>query len=300
MKQLDKRQVAGWIAVGFSTLITCVWAFWGIIENFHEGWYYESFLSNVGLMFVQYLSPMLIFMGVTLISIFWPRFGGGLHVIFALLAAWFFQAFTNAATFLLITPLIGLGALYWFGRPQPRKLALSLVVGLPMLTLIISGIGPVIRVSQRIDDGNLQARLVHGNGVNLVWAPDGPGWPRAGTDWYEAQQVCQHLSEDGLTPTPAPQHIWRLPTVDEAVGSMARHGQNSGGVWDAEITQATYKTTPDKESPMWNIHSQVVYWWTATEVDEEHAYIIVYDGKVWPRSKQFGPGYLGFRCVKQP
>jgi len=300
MKNLDKRQIAGWIAVSISTAVTCFWAFWGIIENFHEGWYYESLLSNVGLMFVQYLSPMLIFLGVTLISIFWPRFGGGLHVIFALLAAWFFQAFTNAATFLLIVPLIGLGALYWFGRPQPRKIAVSLVVGLPILTLIISGTEPVLRVSQRIDDGNRQARLVHGNGVDLIWAPDGPGWPRTGTDWNEAQQVCQYLSEDGLTLAPVPQRIWRLATVDEAVRSMARHGQNSGGVWDAENAKATYKTAPDKESPLWNVHSQVIYWWTATAVDEEHAYIIVYDGKVWSRSKQFGPAYLGFRCVKQP
>jgi hypothetical protein len=112
--------------------------------------------------------------------------------------------------------------------------------------------------------------------------------------------VCQHLSEDGLTLAPAPLHIWRLPTVGEAVRSMARHGQNSAGLWDAEIAKATYKTTPDKESPLWNIHSQVIYWWTATAVDEEHAYIIVYDGKVWPRAKQFAPAYLGFRCVKQP
>jgi len=300
MKQLDKRKVVGWIAVGLSIVITCVWAFWGIIENFHEGWYYESWLSNVGLMFVQYFSPMLIFMGVTLISICCPRFGGGLHVIFALLAAWFFQAFSNAATFFLMVPLIGIGVLYWFGRPQPRKIAVSLAIGLPILTLTIFGIEPVLRVSQRIDDGFLQARLVHGNGVNLIWAPDGPGWPRKGINWYEAQQVCQYLGEDGLTPAPMPQHIWRLPTVDEAVRSMARHGQNSDGVWAAEIAKATYKTTPDKESPLWNAHSQVIYWWTATEVDEEHAYIIVYDGKVWPRAKQFSPAYLGFRCVKQP
>ncbi len=114
MKKLDKRQIAGWVALGISTAITCFWAFWGIIENFHEGWYYESLLSNLGLMFIQYLSWLFLFMGVTLISIYWPRFGGGLHVILALLAVWFFQAFSNAATFLLIIPLIGLGALYWF------------------------------------------------------------------------------------------------------------------------------------------------------------------------------------------
>jgi hypothetical protein len=284
--------------VSLSTLITCFWAFWGIVENFHEGWYFESLLSNLGLMLVQYLSPMLLFMGMTLISIFWPRFGGGLHVVVALLAIWFFQAFSNAATFLIILPFIGLGLLYWIGRLEPRKVAATVAVGFPLLTLIIAGIGPALRVSQRLDDGNLQARSVHGNGVELVWAPDGPGWPREGTDWSEAQRACEHLSEDGSTIASTPQNIWRLPSVDEAVRSMARHGVNSGGVWDAGAAEAIYKTTPDKESPLWNIHSQVIYWWTATEIDEEEAYIIVYDGKVWPRSKDFGPAYLGFRCVK--
>jgi len=300
MKRNDQRQIVGWVAVGLSIVITCFWAYWGILENFHEGWYYESLLSNVGLMFVQYLSPLLIFMGVTLVSILWPRFGGGLHVIFALLVAWFFQAFTNTVTLLLIAPLIGIGLLYWFGHARPRKIAFSLAVGFPILTLVIAGIAPVLRVSQRIDDGNLQARLVHGNRVDLIWAPDGPGWPRTGVNWHEAQRVCQYLDKDGLTLAPVPQQIWRLPTVDEAVRSMARHGQNSGGVWDTEIAKATYKTTPDKESPLWNVYSQVIYWWTATEVDEEHAYIIVYDGKVWSRAKQLSPAYLGFRCVKPP
>jgi hypothetical protein len=300
MKQLDKRQVVGWTAVGLSTAITCFWAFWGVIENLHEGWYYEFWLSNVGLMFVQYLSPMLIFMGATLVSISWPRIGGGLHVVLALLAAWFFQALTNTVAFLLVLPLIGIGALYWFGRPRPRRTAIFLVIGLVLLTLILSGTGPALRVAQRVDDGNLQARLVHGNGVDLIWAPDGPGWPRAGTDWYTARQVCQYLGQDGLALVSVPQHIWRLPAVDEAVRSGARHGQNSGGVWNAELAEATYQTQPGKESPLWNVHSQVIYWWTATEVDEERAYVIVYDGKVWPRTKQFSPAYLGFRCVKQP
>jgi hypothetical protein len=300
MKQLEKHQVVGWIAVGCSTVITCVWAFWGAVENFHEGWYQENLLSNLGLMLVQYLSPMLIFMGVTLVAISWPRVGSGLHFVFALLAAWFFQAFTNKGAFLLVVPLIGIGVLYWFGRPQPRKVAISFAIGLPTLTLVASAVGPALRVSQRFDDGNLHARTVYGNGVDLVWAPHGPGWPRKGVDWYEAQRACQYLSDDGLTAVAGPQHIWRLPTVDEAVRSMARHGQNSEGQWSAEAAKATYKTTPDKESPLWNVHSEVIYWWTATEVDEERAYIIVYDGKVWPRAKQFGPAYLGYRCVKQP
>ena len=297
-RRLDKHQIIGWIAVSISTLITCFWAFWGIIENFHEGWYSQSLLVNLGLMLVQYLSPMLIFMAVTLISIYWPRLGGSLHIIIALFAIGFFQAFSNAATFLIIIPLAALGVLHWFGRPQPRKIALSLVLILPLLTLLIAGIEPVMRVSRRLDDGNLNARLVQGNGVELLWAPDGPGWPRQGENWYEAQRICQHLREDGLSLAAAPQHIWRLPSADEVVRSMARHGQNSGGVWDEQSGTAVYATPPDKESPLWNLHSQVIYWWTATEIDQDRAYIIVYDGKAWPRSKQFGPAYLGFRCVK--
>lgn len=298
LKQIDRRQVAGWLAVSISTAVTCFWAFWGIIENFHEGWYFESWVSNLGLMVAQYLSPMLIFMGLTVISIFWPRLGAGLHGLVALLAAWFFQAFSNPGIFLLLLPLVGIGVLYGFGRPKPRKIALALAVGLPLLTLTLFSVEPIRRVSQRTDDGNLAARLVTGNGVSLTWAPDGPGWPRSGGNWHEAGQVCQHLSEDGLTVTPAPLQIWRLPAVDEAVRSMARHGQNSGGVWDAAVGEASYQTTPDKESPLWNVHSQVIYWWTATELDEERAYIIAYDGQVWPRAKAVGPDYMGFRCVK--
>lgn len=295
---LNKQHIAGWTAVGVSVIVTSFWAFWGIIENFHEGWYHESLLSNLGLMFFQYLSPMLIFMCLTLISILWPRLGGGLHGFVALLAIWFFKAFSNAATFLIILPLLGIGALYWYGRPRPRKLAVILALGIPMLTFVISGIPSVVRVSQRVDDGILDARLVQGNGVTLTWAPDGPGWPQTGSDWYEAQRVCQHLNEDGLTLASTPQDIWRLPIVAEAVRSMALHGENSGGEWNSESEEALYAMKPDKESPLWNVHSQVIYWWTGTERSGEQAYIIVYDGRVWPRSKQFGPAYLGYRCVK--
>jgi len=300
MKQDKRRQVLGWIAVSISTIVTSFWAVWGILENFHEGWYSTSWLANVGLMFLQYLSPMVIFMAVTLVSIFWPRLGGVLHLLIAVFAVWFFQMFSNPALFLLIAPLVGLGALYWFGRPQPRKLAVALAIGLPILILVIAGIKPVLRVSQRVDDGNLQARQVQGNDVQLIWAPDGPGWPRSGANWHEANKICDQLSADGNFLESAPQGTWRLPTVEEAVRSMALHGKNSGGIWDAETEQAVYDQQPDKESPLWNIHSQVIYWWTATEIDEQRAYIIVYDGKVWPRSKQINPDYLGFRCVKSP
>ena len=300
MKHMDRRLIAGWLAVGSSIMITCFWAAWGIIENFHEGWYYGTLLPNLGLMVAQYLSPMLAFLIMTLIAIYWPRLGASLCVILALLAAWFFRAPSNPGILVLILPLIALAALFWVGRPRPRQLAVSLALALPLSTLLLFGIEPALRVARRVDDGSLAARLVQGNGVALVWAPDGPGWPRAGMDWYEAQQVCRHLGADGRSRESAPQQIWRLPTVEEAVRSMARHGRNSGGVWHAKTAEATYLTPPDKESPLWNGQSQVIYWWTATTVDDAHAYIIVYDGQVWRRSKDLSQGYLGFRCVREP
>ena len=300
MKQLNKRKIGGWVAVSISIGITSFWAFWGIIENFHEGWFHESWLWNVGLMFAQYLSPMLIFMGISLISIYWSRVGGSLHVIMAALMFWFFGAASNAAILFIIIPMALLGVLYWVGRPQPQKITTTLIIGIPLLTLVLSGAYPIWRVAHRVNDGNFAARLVEGNGVTLIWAPDGPGWPRQGVTWDEADNVCRYLTEDGAAIAHTPQNIWRLPTVDEAVRSLSLHNENCGGTWDAQQAQASYEMQPDKETPLWNIHSQVIYWWTATEVDEERAYMIVYNGQVWPRTKQFGPGYLGFRCVKPP
>ncbi len=302
MKNLDWVKIMGWTAVLISTAAACFWAFWGIIENFHEGWYSRSLLMNLGLMVAQYMAFMLIFMGIALVSIFWPRVGAGLHIFIALFALWFFNAGSNAAIFFLIIPLVGLALLYWFGRPEPRRLAVYVAVGLPLLTAVIFGVEPIIRVSQRINDGNFNARLVSGNEVELIWAPEGPGWPLQGDDWYTARETCEHLVEDGTALADTPQNIWRLPTADEAVRSMARHGENCGGQWDEQTAQATYQMRPDKETPLWNIYSQVIYWWTESDVneDEERAYIIVYDGKVWPRAKDFGPDYLGFRCVKPP
>src|SRR6266508_4308910 len=42
-----KQQISGWLAVGVSTTIACFWAMWGIVENFHEGWFYDSLLANL-------------------------------------------------------------------------------------------------------------------------------------------------------------------------------------------------------------------------------------------------------------
>jgi len=250
-------------------------------------------------MFVQYLSPVIIFVSLTLFAIAFPRLGSIAYALVGLLLSLLlFDLNDRVAMLFIILPMLLLGTLYWYGRPQPRRAAYFFAIGLPALTLVVCGVEPVVRIAGRVDDGNLQTRLVKGNGVRLVWAAEGVGWPREGVTWHDAVRRCQHLSEDGRTLAEAPQNVWRLPTVEEAVRSMLRHGINSGGIWDGQTKAAKYQVRPDKETPLWNVHSQVIYWWTATEVDGEKAYIIVYDGKVWPRPKRFAPATLGCRCVK--
>ena len=75
MPPFRRQQVLGWLAVVISTGIAGFWAFWGAIENFHEGWYLTSFWQNLALMFGQYLMPMLIFVLMGTLSVRWPKIG---------------------------------------------------------------------------------------------------------------------------------------------------------------------------------------------------------------------------------
>ena len=292
------RQITGWVAVGLSTAITGLWAFWGINETFHEGWYYRSFWQNMAMTLAQYLSPVIIFLIATLVTVFRPRAGSILHVILGIFAWWFF-GFLKASFILIFLPMVVIGLMYWFGRPQPQKRAALIVVVVTSLILIGFAVEPIYRINTRVFDNNPEARLVEGNGLKLIWAPGGPGWPQEGTSWFEAGSLCSQLLEDGKNLAGTPQNLWRLPTIDEAVRSMSRHGSNSGGVWDAAKAKATYQVMPDKESPLWNTYSPIIYWWTSSEVDGKSAYSISYNGRVVVRTKKSGYGSLSFRCVRE-
>jgi len=160
-----------------------------------------------------------------------------------------------------------------------------------------------IRVSQRVDDGVTSERLVKGNGVELIWAPEGPGWVRDqqdAVDWDEAMDMASRLSEDGTELLDEPVNFWRLPTIDEAVRSLTRGGENAGGEWDAEAGRATYNIQPDKESPLWRVWAETVYWWTSTEDGPDRAYRIVFNGQTPSSLKDLNMGTLGFRAVREP
>jgi hypothetical protein len=293
------RQFLGWTAISISTLTAGFWAVWGSIENFHEGWYFTSTLTNIELLLGQYLSPMLIVMLISIVALRWP--GAALPVLGCLaLAAAIFLHGGPAAVHLISMPLLALAGLYFLGNPRPRRWAYRCLIGLPLLTALISGAYPGWRAIHRLDDGNYGTRLVQGNGVTLVWAPQGPGWPSHYASWHRAERNCALLSADGLSLASTTQAVWRLPTIDEAVRSLVYRGHNAGGVWNPVNQRATYRVMPDKDSPLWNPHSQVIYWWTGTEAGDGRVYRIAYNGYVLAWDKRGWGDYWAYRCVREP
>ena len=291
---MKHKKLIGNFSFSICLFLTSVWAFWGIIENFHEGWYFDSFWKNIGLMFIQYLSPVLIFMMLSLISILKNKIGALLFLTVGIALA----LIANRFNYFVILPFFVLAVLIRLSEYTNKKLKYKLITFIPLSILFVFAIEPAYRISQRYNDNYFGTRTISQNGVSLVWAPRGPGWPDKGVSWYEAQKTCTYLTDDGTSLAETPQNIWRLPTIDEAVRSMQRHGKNCMGKLN-DKGQAEYKIKPDKETPLWNPHSQIIYWWTNSETDSLHAYIIVYNGKIWKRNKNFSPDYLGFRAVKE-
>ena len=300
--KVNKKSLLGWLGVSISLIFSSIWAYWGAIENFHEGWYSESIWENLFMLVFQYLLITLILIVAALTSLRWRVVGMLLHLALAGFCAWFFFGSSfNVIGLMIVIPLVGLGLLFYFGDPKPKKWAYLFLLLVPTLIILAVSIPQGIKLSERVNDNDFGIRIVEGNGVTLVWAPRGPGWPDHGVTWIEASTLVKYLSEDGLTMEETEQNFWRLPTAEEAVRSMMLHNENAGGVYDPATSTAQYQMTPDKETPLWDIYSPVIYYWTSDTcpTDESRAYIIVYHGGVFSKRKTDGQDYLGFRAVKE-
>lgn len=306
----------GWFAVLLSLAVSCLLASAGIGQILFEGWYAPSVQENMGMVVDALLAPF-VFVVFALFGLVWPRIGGSFHLL--------------VGSFLVISPflvrcalipgpnhshswdpwiviqlsgivLVVMGIAYWKGRPQPIWLATGLVIGLPIAVSMLCAAEPMWRILHRQDDGITAARQVQGNGLALVWAPASPGWSTEGNVRLdEAEKIVSCLTEDGMSLADSPQNIWRLPTIDEVARSLTRDGQNAGGQWHSGSEQATYRVTPDKESPLWQVHSSVVTWWTSTRSPErpQHvSYIISYRGEVSKCYTFTCSPHVGFRAVK--
>ena len=122
-----------------------------------------------------------------------------------MLALWSFLAST-ATIQKIVAPALLIGLGFAFGRPSPKVWAYRLITLLPLNTVFVIGVGPAWNVSMRVDDGNRGIRHLSENCVDLTWAPQDPGWPTQGMNWYDAVERCKHLDEgDGISTVSPPQ-----------------------------------------------------------------------------------------------
>jgi hypothetical protein len=134
------KLITGWVGVALSTMLVGFWAFWGILETLQEGTWLRQWGLDSGMMAGQRFVPAAGFVIAGITGILWPRAGGALHWMLALAAAILLRG-ASATILLIALPLAVLGALYWFGRVEPRRWALMLVAGVPfVITVPLRGI----------------------------------------------------------------------------------------------------------------------------------------------------------------
>ncbi|MFC2145491.1 hypothetical protein ACFLQQ_04085 [Actinomycetota bacterium] len=124
---VTKRQlILGWIAVAIVTIIASIWAYWGGIENFHEGWYISSIWENIAMMLVQYWALTLVFITIGIIGIRFPIASLPLCIVIGIAAAIFLTGASFSLVWLMIIiPLAGLGLLFFLWKSKTQKNCLS-------------------------------------------------------------------------------------------------------------------------------------------------------------------------------
>ena len=123
----------------------------------------------------------------------------------------------------------------------------------------------------------------------------------AGSEEMAQYNLCRYLNAAGDVLMDTPQDIWRMPTTEELVRSLVRHGENAGCEWPVVIgEQAECATQPDKESPLWATDMAPIYYWSADSNNEEDGYFVAYNGVVNTAYKLGGNPRHGYRCVRDP
>ncbi|MGD8397452.1 MAG: hypothetical protein PVG11_01210 [Anaerolineae bacterium] len=338
------HRLPGYAGQGIMIAFSTFWTYWGTAEMYHEGWWgaWHNRLPYLAIIAVSLLP--------TLVAITWPLAGGVL--ISALGAASILLFGVNTPFFGIVAVAIGLlfaadgilcrrsapddaPAIPWWRHNLPYLLAL----GLPLIVLIVVSTRMLPIVLTRVDDGDRGAQLIEGNGVSLVWAPEGPGWNwrqswggypswqsialygvppiglgdksgygrqatgmvYAGAQEMVSTNLCRYLRADGLGLMDEPQDVWRMPTSDEVVRSLVRHGENAGCRWAGEPpVRAECDVLPDKESPLWATDHAAIYYWTADQESDALGIYVSYNGWVNATFKAGGNPRHSYRCVRDP
>ncbi|MFN2302351.1 MAG: hypothetical protein ACK2TV_01335 [Anaerolineales bacterium] len=347
MKKVLKK-LPGWIGIGLITFLNGIWLYWGMGEAFYEGWGVPD-------------TPWFLFLSIgiaatlfSLLAIRYPYIGGGILIVSGIaFALWWIIPGIKGSLYSLTIALERLflsggftlvGLLFILdakfnprteSQDQPwalRHMRPIIAIGIPMIVVIVVAAVNLPVVLTRVDDGIRTARLIEGNDIALIWAPEGPGW-----NWKQAfggypswnalasygitplglnteklpskhasqkemilTGLCAYLDVSGKQLMTEPQNIWRMPTVDEIARSLSLHNENAGCQWNGEFGKLDCQFRPDKETPLWAPDEPPVYYWAAGTYGQDEAYFVSYTGFVNAQPKDWGNPRHGYRCVKEP
>ncbi|MBD3413637.1 MAG: hypothetical protein GF421_04295 [Candidatus Aminicenantes bacterium] len=354
-----KSKLPGIIATAIVIVVTSSWIVWGLGELYYEGW------GQPFPQLLNYLIPGAIFLIFSLVSVMWPLAGGIIliaagsvfSIIWSLLAfsrEWFSIKWVLSTLLPFMGIFVGVGVLFiWESRYRRQKrlekkkpkqnwfrryFRCLLVLGLPMITAIAVSVYYSPLILSRVDDGERGARLIKGNDVTLVWAPQGPGWNQKKTSgvypsWNDialygvepvgfhkkpdtknkqATQkdmdttcICRYLSDDGQKLMEKPQNIWRMPTTEEVIRSLVSQGKSAECNWDGESLKADCQKQPNKGTPLWAPDQSPIYYWSRDEYDDEEAWYVPYTGGIryggviHHQKKDWANPRHGYRCVRE-
>jgi hypothetical protein len=329
------RRLPGYVATSLIALTTTLWTFWGMGEMYYEGWW-GAWHNRL-----PYLGLPAICIAFTLVALTWPRLGGWVIVVAgAAFTAWRWSKQAQLGTltikwmldwFPISGLLVVVGLLFllegryrqrrraagWTppGRWLRRNLRYIVAFAPPVLTGVAVTAYFVPFLLVRFDDGDRSIQRIKGNGVTLIWAPQGPGWnwhPLSGRgrrpswddlalygvppvgihqqrkgagerayateDDMETTGLCRYLNRDGTILMPEWQGIWRLPTADEVVRTLVGTGSNAGCTWDGVSNSAGCQRQPNKDTPLWAADESPIYYRTADEHDGRAAWCVPYSG----------------------
>lgn len=189
---MSKRSWLRPVTVAAVLVPLTLWAVWGSIELYWEGW---------GLPFPEplfYLAPMAIIWFLALTAITWPRLGGWLMIVIGGgLGAWVFSLqiaradeFTIvwALTWFVVALLPAVTGIAFLFEARRRRSAPApttfferygdrlIVMAVPLLVFGAASAYWLPVVLTRVDDGNRGAVEIETPVGVLRWAPAGPGW----------------------------------------------------------------------------------------------------------------------------
>lgn len=111
---MNKRQlIFGWTAIAIVTVFASLWAYWGGVENFYEGWYSTSIWENLSMMIVQYWMLAVVFMIIGFVGIRFPKVSLFLNIALGVGAAIFFSGAAFSVIWVMVVILLVLLGLFF-------------------------------------------------------------------------------------------------------------------------------------------------------------------------------------------